>query len=339
MGFPLQRHLIDLPEDIRNKVIEEIGQVKNTTHKIKSFKDWLIGGFGEYFCKLVMFPYEEKKWLTSLDQMDYKWTVNRPIKVNYDEIIKGAKTNLPPNKYYYYPKVGNISTLTQAMGKSVDSVLLNTEVTGINLKNKYVRTTNGDFHYRYLISSLPLDYITSITDDLPKDLQSQSCKNLKRLGILVFNLVFKKDKELKGTAIYFPEKKFIFRRVSILENLCPALARKGLMPISVEISVQDISRIKPKDVLKDILLNFKEIDGLRDLKEPLEWEMLKVDFAYPIQLNGLSETVREIHGYYEKFGIYHCGRGGNFDYCNSDQAYKQGKETVSKILEKQEGIY
>ncbi len=335
LGFPLQRYLVDISEAERKKIINDLERTRKSPKRIKSYRDWLINNFGEYFCNLVLFPYEEKKWQVDLAKMDYKWALGRPVKVDYNEVVEGSKRRLSPNKSYYYPKKGNISTLTNAMAKAAVPIFTNTEVLSINIKKKYIDTNKGRYYYKYLISSLPLDSIAQITDGLPKSLKIKGNEKLKRLSILVYNLVFDGRHELDGTAIYYPEKKYIFRRVSVLQNLCPALSRENLTPISVELSVKNtnISKEKSKEYLRKIIADFKEVDGLKDLGKPIAWDMLKVEFAYPLQLNGLRETVDEIHSFYNKYDVYHCGRGGSFDYCNSDVAYKQGKETVLKVLQ------
>lgn len=334
LGFPLQRFLVELPNEERIKIISDLKNTKTTNLKPKNFRDWLINGFGEYFCNLVLFNYEEKKWQINLDEMDYKWALNRPIKISYNEIIKGSKQRLPPDKYYYYPKSGNISTLTNSMAKVAGSMLLDTNVLKINLKEKFIETNKGRFYFNHLISTLPLDYVVSVTNNLPRKLNIEAKKKLKRLSILVYNFVFRGDFNLDGTAIYFPEKKYIFRRISILQNLCPALKRDGLNPISIELSIsnEDISQSEVNKIYQNILSDFSKINWLKKLGKPIDSKVVKIDFAYPFQLNGLSKTVSKIKKYYENFNIYHCGRGGNFDYCNSDQAYKQGKETAQKLL-------
>lgn len=334
LGFPLQRYLVDLPKKERRKILESIETSRQFPKEVKSFKDWLINGFGEYFCKLVLFPYEEKKWLMPLDKMDYKWALDRPIKVDYDEIIEGSKNRLPPNKYYYYPKKGNISVLTSAMAKNAGEIFLNCEVISINLKEKSVRTNKGKFYYEYLISSLPLDFVVQITEDLPKKLKTEAKNNFKRLGVLIFNLVFEGKHDLEGTAIYYPEKKFIFRRVAILQNLCPALRRENLTPISVELSINGNSRVNKNEIFEEVMKDFSQIEGLKSLGNSVAWNCLKVDFAYPLQTNGLVSKVAEFHKYYSQFNVYHCGRGGTFNYCNSDLAYKQGKEAALNLLQK-----
>jgi len=332
LGFPLQRYLIDLPFQERKKIIDGIEYAKRFPRKVKNFKDWLINGFGEYFCDLVLFPYEEKKWLMPLEKMDYRWALDRPIKVDYDEIIKGSKERLPPNRYYYYPKNGNISVLTKAMAKSAGKILLEHEIISLNLKKKIVKTNKGEFSYEYLISSIPLDFTVQITEDLPLELKMEAKHHLKRLGILIFNFVFSGEYNLEGTAIYYPENKFIFRRVSILQNLCPALKRESLTPISVEVSVREIKKANIHEILAKILKDFSQIKSLRSLGIPIDWDCLKVDFAYPLQTNGLTKQVTKLHHYYSKFDVYFCGRGGTFNYCNSDLAYKQGKDIALKLI-------
>lgn len=333
VGFPLQRYLIDLPEEERKKILDDLNFAHEHPRKIKSFKDWLINSFGKYFCELILFPYEEKKWQVSLDEMDYHWALERPIRVDKEEVVRGSKEILPPNRWYYYPKHSNITTLSYPMAKKAGPIKFNCPIKSINLNEKSVTVGDKKYYYDYLISSLPLDYIASVTTPFPQKLKRDSGRFLNRLGIIVINLVFKGAYNLKGTAIYFPEKEFIFRRVSILQNLCPASKRKGLTPISVEISVNPKKQINKDTLLKTVLSDLAKIKQFAQLGFPIASEFLDIEFAYPLQVNGLSEYVSKLHEYYTSYNVYHCGRGGKFDYCNLDQAYKQGKDVIYKILQ------
>lgn len=58
-----------------------------------------------------------------------------------------------------------------------------------------------------------------------------------------------------------------------------------------------------------------------------------IPYAYPLPTIGLKDFIKDVHDYYNKYQVYLCGRGGNYDYCNSDKAYKQGKETVLSALQ------
>lgn len=330
--FPLQRYLIDLPKEERKKILDDLNFAHEHQREVTSFKDWLINSFGKYFCELILFPYEEKKWQVSLDEMDYHWALERPIKVDKEEILKGSQENLPPNRWYYYPKHGNITALSLPMAQKAGPIEFNRKVESIDLEEKSIKVGDKKYYYDYLISSLPLDYIVKIVTPFPEELKEKSKKHLNRLGIVVINLVFQGDYDLEGTAIYFPEKEYILRRVSILQNLCPALKRKGKTQISVEVSVNPTKKVKKDDLLKLVLDNFAKIGQFAQLGSPIAFEFFDIEFAYPLQVNGLSEHVSKIHEYLASRNVYHCGRGGNFDYCNLDLAYKQGKEVIQGIL-------
>jgi hypothetical protein len=170
---------------------------------------------------------------------------------------------------------------------------------------------------------------TGIDPGLRKEVQA----TLRRLGIRIFNMVFDGNYELAGTAIYFAEKNFSFRRICVLQNLCPALSRKDLTPISIEISLApNIAAPDPEEQFKTILKQLAQIPQFAQLGLPIDYEVLEIDFAYPMQTNGLRDLVRRVHEQYAKYGVLHCGRGGNFDYCNSDMAYLQGKKVVREIV-------
>lgn len=331
LGFPLQRNLIDLPEAERTTILSEIESIGTTQRVVNNYRDWLISNYGTYLSENILIPYEEKKWQTSTDKLDYEWALSRPVKVMFDEIQKGARSKLPPNKHYYYPKVGNISTISESMAKSAGPLRVSSGADVIDVANKFVESNGERFYYDKLISTVPLDYALNITKGISLESTAKP-DTLQRLAIRVFNLVFKGSFELNGTAIYFPEKQYLFRRVSILQNLCPALARDGLTPISVEVSL-DLAdeKLSQGEMAEKVIEQLQSIPQFTQLGAPISHETLEIDFAYPLQTKGLRNFVREAHDVYRQYDVYHCGRGGNFDYCNSDLAYKQGKDLVTAI--------
>lgn len=333
VGFPLQRYLVDLPINIRKEILFDLEKAHQNPQPVSNFKTWLMNCFGKSLCELVLFPYEEKKWQVNLNSMDYHWALKRPIKIDKDEILRGSTQRLEPNRFYYYPKRGNISELTRAISKKVGKIVKNAAVKELDIKGHRVITQDGTvYSYKHLVSTLPLDFLIKITSGLPIRIKTEAREILKRLSILVVNLVFKGTKQLKGTAIYFPEKKFIFRRVSILQNLCPALSRTGYIPVSVEISKKPGTNIDKKEILRETLKGLLQIPQFKRLGSPFASDIMEIDFAYPLQVNGLSEFVNEVHKWYETKGVYNCGRGGSYDYCNSDQAYKQGVTSIHNAL-------
>jgi UDP-galactopyranose mutase len=335
VGFPLQRYLVDLPGEIRSKIIESVRRVREHPRQVNSFKDWLVNCFGEYFANWIMIPYEQKKWQVSLNKMDYEWVKSRPLNISLEEMIEGSKRKLPPDRFYYYPKYGRIDSLTFAMAREAGEICYNNRVGIIGLTDHLVFTDNCRYEYKYLISTLPLDsmagscYVEKGCLRRPEELV-RNLQSFRRLGLYVFNLVFEGNYDLKGTAIYFPEKDYIFRRVSVLQNLCPALRRKGKTPISVEVSVKSektkLYYLWEEKVLEKVLRDLKKIPQFAQMGSPIASKVHSIDFAYPLQINGLAQVKKEVTDFLRKFDVYVCGRGGNFEYCNSDIAYKQGKE-------------
>lgn len=334
LHFPLQRYLVELPKKLRLKILSEIEKTSKNPGEEQSsdFKKWLVAKFGQTFCRLVLFPYETKKWQTPLEKMDYKWALKRPVNVDYREMVSGSTTLLPPKSHYFYPKKGNISTLTKMMAKRAEKIIYNCDVQKINLKQKIVETSNGKFNFKSLISSLPLDYTVKITKDLAREIRVLASQNLKHVGILLFALVFETKTLPEGTAIYFPEKKFCFRRVSVINNLCPALGRKNTVSLLAEIPLIPLK--KTNVTLEKVISDLKHVKTFEKLGKLVDWKLEKIDFAYPLQTNKRNDTIKKIQRYYAKFNIFFCGRGGNFDYCNSDIAFKQGQKIAEKLLRK-----
>lgn len=332
LHYPLQRHLIDLPSPLREKIITDLHASQQTQTSYTNFREWLISHFGKLFSEMILIPYEEKKWRIDLSKMDYRWALKRPIKVDINEVIEGAQKLLPPKKWYYYPKKGNISTFTNRLVDKAGPIAFRNEVLKLDLQNRKLTTTAGTYEYDAIISTIPLDYVSSITTPLPTYLKNNSKKLLKRLSIAVINLVYEGNHKLDGTAIYIPEKDFIFRRVSVLENLCPALGRKGKTPISVEVSIDPDNKMSEDELYNKVLEDLAKIPQFSQLGKPIAHEVRTVDFAYPLQIRGHSYHVGELHRYFVEHDIYHCGRGGSYDYCNGDEAYYLGGLMAKRLV-------
>ena len=100
LNFPLQRNLHEFPTEEKDKILSSLLNY-SSTDQITNFREWLIYNYGEYFSNRYLIPYEEKKWLTALDEMDYQWALNRHLKVNKEEILQGSVAKPPTYRWYY----------------------------------------------------------------------------------------------------------------------------------------------------------------------------------------------------------------------------------------------
>jgi UDP-galactopyranose mutase len=336
VGFPLQRNLVDLPAGDRRRIAADIAAERARPREITSYRDWLLSQYGTWLCEQVLFPYEEKKWRVPLTTLDHRWARNRPVNVDPEEVARGAERRPTDHRRYYYPKRGNIATLTEAMAAAAGPIALNTEVLEVHPAERVVRTSSGDHHYRRLVSTLPLDELLRRIR-LPGD-AVPATDALNWLDIQVFNLVFQGELDLPGTAVHFPEPRFPFRRVTVLGNLCPALARPGLTPISVEVSIPPGGvASSDADQVAAVLAGLRQVPRFASATELAAYQVLTIEHAYPRQDRDTVERVREAHDWCAGLEIHNCGRGGNFEYCNSDVAFEQGRRAVRRLLARGSG--
>lgn len=333
LGFPLQRNLYQLPEEEREKILQSLLNTgSESNHGINNFEDWLKNNYGKYFSETILIPYEKKKWLVDLSEMDYQWAEKRHLKVDREELIEGSRGQLPQYRRYFYPKTGNVTEVIKALLPHAGPIKTNHSVTKVDLEQKTVTAGGVEYEYDILINTMPMDYLSTITAPFPDEIKNKGNRSLKRLGILIFNLVFEGNFDLDGTAIYFSEEDFIFRRVTILENLCPALRREGLTPITAEVSVTDIETADKEEVLKKVLVDLKKMKQFHAMGDPVATGTLDVNFAYPLQTSELLDVVDEMQHYLREYDVYNAGRGGTFNYCDGDLAYSQGKVAVIESM-------
>jgi UDP-galactopyranose mutase len=333
VGFPVQRHLVDLPAGERRQILADLPAGDPAPEDLTCYRNWLLRTYGRRLCETVLFPYEEKKWRAPLDSMDYEWARNRRQETRAD-IIEGATRRLPPNSRYYYPLRGGISVLSESLAHRAGPIRYHAEVTEIREAERYVVAGGVRYRYEHLISTLPLDRALAMGHEADRAFVDAATDVLRWLAVRVFNLVFAGDTDIDGTAISFPDPDIPFRRLCVLQNLCPALARKGMTPLSVETSLHPSEPAPDEAAQLDAALGaIARLPFLSELGELLGHQVLTLDYAYPRLRRRLGETVRAVHAFHRKYDIHHCGRCGNFDYCNSDAAYAQGKQVVARLID------
>ncbi|MGW6742628.1 protoporphyrinogen/coproporphyrinogen oxidase [Streptomyces sp. NPDC055025] len=328
IGFPVQRHLVELPPADRETVLKEISIARSEPGEVRNYREWLLSSYGPYLCEKVLFPYEEKKWQMPLSDMDYRWALERPVAVDLKEVLEGAERKLPPSRTYFYPREGNLSGLVGLLAERAGPIRHSSPVTGIDPGGKTVSAGGETYRYEHLISSLPLDKAVGMTAGFDTDLAARTRSLLKWLSVRVYNLVFEGTTPLVGDAVYFPEPSVGFRRVAVLQNLCPALPAQGLTAVSVEVAMGRGERTTPEEELGEVVEQLLTIPQFSTFGPLLESDSVDIAEAYPLQRDGLREHVPLLTRMYQQWDIWHCGRAGTFNYCDMDVAYQQGRRAV-----------
>jgi protoporphyrinogen oxidase len=334
VGFPVQRHLADLPGRERDLVLADMQAAWERPVPVHNYRDWLLNAYGRRLCETVLFPYEVKKWCEPLESMGHDWAHGRPAATDRADVLAGASRSPAADGVYHYPRAGGFSTLVDAITADAGPLRLAAPVTAIHPGEKYVVAGGDRIHYRRLISTLPLDRAVVMTGGVPAGLRERAARDLRWLAIKVVNLVFAGTSPPGLTAVYFPDPELIFRRVTVVDRLCPPLSRPGLSPLSVEVSVDDRAPA-PGDraLLEAVLRDLAGVPAFAGTGPPLAHQIIDVPCAYPRQRRAAAVLIGQLREWYSAMGIEHCGRGGTFAYCNSDQAFAQGAAAVRKVID------
>ena len=335
--YPFEVNLKGLPESI---IKECINGVLNRSKNIpRNFKEWIYTTFGNGIARYYMIPYNEKVWKYDLSRMDVDWISGRVPSPSVEDMKKGAegkqRKEFGPNAEFFYPKIGGIGALANSLIKFSSRISLNSEVIEIKRKKKRIEIkykkegTLRKISSEYVISSIPLPTLIELLKDVPEDV-------IKAANSLIFNSLICVNIGVRRKAIsekhwvYFPEKKFLFNRISFPKNFSRFTTPKNRSSILVEVTHR-------KDEIDLEEVKGKVIDGLINaeiLKKDDELEVCDVSsfkYAYVIHDLHRRRNLSVIHSFLEENNIFPVGRYGRWEYLNMDKTILSGKHVVEKL--------
>ena len=207
----------------------------------ENFKEWLIGGYGEFLYENLFKLYNEKYWQTDLEKMGINWIENRIYQPDIDEVLYGSYTDKTPNVYYAsemrYPKKGGyyefirfIADEAQKQGK----LHLNKKTVKIDPIIKKVYFDDGtDIGYDELISSVPLPEIVKMINNFPQDIKEKAAK-LEHTGVALVSVGMKKI-DFEKFWFYIYDTDIMAARAYMPSVKSPANAPKDCSSIQFEI--------------------------------------------------------------------------------------------------------
>ncbi|MFQ5702139.1 MAG: protoporphyrinogen/coproporphyrinogen oxidase, partial [Acidobacteriota bacterium] len=207
-----------------------------------SFKQWVLRTFGAGIAEHFMFPYNEKLWLTDLEEITcdwVSWSIPRPT---VREVVDGALGNSRKafgyNPSFLYPKQGGIRILPEALAARIDGIHYRTEITGVDAVRRAVTLGSGEeVDYDHLISTIPLPRLLAMTTGMPEDLIA-AARRLRHVAVVNINLGIDRVIHPDKHWVYFPDRDFVFYRAGFPASFTPAAAPAGCSSIYLEIAVR-----------------------------------------------------------------------------------------------------
>lgn len=335
--YPFEVNLKGLPKHV---IKECINGVLNRNKKTpRNFKEWIYTTFGDGIARHYMIPYNEKVWKYDLSKMDIDWVSERVPSPSIEDMKKGARgeqrKEFGPNAEFFYPKIGGIGALANSLLRFSSKVFLNSEVIEIKRKDGKIEIEYKKegrvrkISSEYVISSIPLPTLIGLLKDAPEEV-------VKAANSLIFNSLVCTNIGVRRKAIsdkhwvYFPEKKFLFNRISFPMNFSKFTTPENRSSILVEVTHR-------KDEIDLEEVKEKVIEGLINaeiLKENDELEVCDISsfkYAYVIHDLQRRKNLSIINSFLEENNIYPVGRYGKWEYLNMDKTILSGKEIVEKL--------
>jgi UDP-galactopyranose mutase len=133
--------------------------------------------------------------------------------------------------------------------------------------------------------------------------------------------------------LYFPEKEYIFNRISFPMNLSPETTPRGRNSIVVEVTYRG-ERPDPNEIKQRVREGLIKAEILREGDKLEVFDALDFKYAYVVYDIQHRGNVNLIQSYLKSIRVSSMGRYGEWEYLNMDKAILSGKRAAEEYLKK-----
>jgi protoporphyrinogen oxidase len=339
--YPYQTHTHGLPKSIiKENIIRFIeAQYAKPKKPAANFEEWMIQTFGKGIAKNFMIPFNRKVWAVEPRTMGYQWIENRVLLPSLDEVLDGAFyppqlecVGSGPNGKFWYPKTEGTQALPNAFLKQVKQPIRDESVE-IDERLKCVQFRSGvTKSYDQVISTMPLPHLVAQLKYAPSMIR-EAAKRLRSNTVLTVNIAVDRPNISNAHWVYFPEERFQFQRISFPMNFSKSMGPEGTSSLMAEISVSNYRSVECEKIIKRVVRELIEIGILTERDKLLVADIVEITPAYVIYDDHHEESRNSILAYLAENSIHSCGRFGEWEYYNMDQAILSGKRAAEAVSE------
>lgn len=329
LRHPAQNNLYTFPIQFKIDAIKGFVERKGR-EGAKTFKEWLIGGYGEFLYENVFKLYNKKYWQTEPENMGVEWIGNRLYLPKIDELLYGAFTDETPNVYYasemrypknngYYSFFSEIAELAEKNGK----LHLNKKAMHIDVNAKTVFFDDGtSVGYDNLYSSVPLPEMIKMIDNVPNDIRKKASR-LEHTGVALVSIGMN-CKEFEKFWFYIYDTDIMAARAYMPSTKSPNNAPDKCSSIQFEIYFSSKEQQPPKNKAIDNCIYALEKLDIAKKENILFTDYRIMPYGNVTMLKTTEDEVSDIRKWVRNQGIIPIGRFGEWKYFWSDQAFLSG---------------
>ncbi|MFC1520793.1 protoporphyrinogen/coproporphyrinogen oxidase [Elusimicrobiota bacterium] len=338
--YPFQANLSELPGKTAAQCVAHFLKARDKFKEPSSnssFAKWCVEVFGKGISKYFMNPYNRKLFCCDLNQMTAEWVKGFVPVPTREEVLYGAIKNqdkpLGYNALFYYPRVGGIQSLPNAIAGRLkkSEIYPGHEALEIDAKKRTVHTPYASFKYDWLINTSPLPFFA-------KRFTSRTPSWFKRASTLPYAAVFNLNLGVnRGNItdkhwIYFPEPKFPFYRVGVASNFTPKVAPTNATSFYIEFATRSPSRFDFNKNERAAIRKLESIGLLKSSDRILAKEWCGIDPGYVIFTKTRQLIMPKVMNYLKANNILSIGRYGAWKYSFMEEALLEGKQAAETIL-------
>lgn len=314
-----------------------IGYLINDNKEPENLKEWCKYTFGNGIAEKYLLPYNEKIWKHDLEDMSTHW-IERIPKPPMKDIIKSAigiqTEGYKHQLYFYYPKIGGINSLINALAKNIERIERGFKVTEIKKKgDKWIISNRSKtMECDRIISTIPVFDLIACLDSVPSPVK-RALGKLNYNSLICVMIGIKNETLNKKTAIYIPDPKILPHRVCFMKYFSNNNAAKGCSHLIAEITVRpngDLLKTDDSALVEKVASQLENICGFSK-NEIISTDVQRIKYAYIIYDKDYLKNTEIVFSYLNELGIYRTGRFGTFQYINMDRCVEMSKKLANSL--------
>jgi protoporphyrinogen oxidase len=330
-SLPLEDNLACLKGYVYNPYKERFPNPSN-------LREWLLATFGDGICERYLFPYNEKVWNIPVEDLSMLWAERIP-NPNPEDILKSAigyeTEGYLHQLYYHYPRRGGYQAISEAWATRVP-VTYGFRVQSLERRGEAWLVSDGaqTREYRQLVSTLPVQYLATITNLEIPDVVRAAIDGLIVNPMFIVSLGIRGTDAEQYTAIYFPEPEFLVNRVSFPATFSPENAPPGAYSIQAEITCRKGSATwaMPDAAILDHVIDGLAGRGIIASRDAVIYSNVqRKTYSYVVYDRHYAENTRIIREWFPRHGLHLAGRFGFFEYLNVDGILIRNLEIASQL--------
>ena len=175
-----------------------------------------------------------------------------------------------------------------------------------------------------LISTMHLADLVTALSPIPPRRVVTAALGLKYRSLVVVYLVLKRKRVTRKSFIFFPEKKYVFQRVSEQGAFSLKMVPKRRSILMAEVATDGLVKIDQKKLVARVVGDLEECGMIRGSDVVDSFVVIK-ERTYPLYDLSYKRNLKVVFAYLSKIkNLYSIGRQGLFLYTNIDHSLDMG---------------